>query len=730
MTPNSRKLQQKISRIYLGLVTGLMLVVLATVSIVLVMELRGSLKASLLNKAFHVTKRMELNLTHVTENVENFSENHFIINSIVHPLERGVYLPKMVDDFSRLQSITAVSILDYTGNILYSTHDEPSDYKKTLYLRPVLETADSIIKLSRDATKIFIIEPVLHYETPIGAVLAEVDLEVLTSRIIPEDTSEFYKLYARDRRLLSHNFQEDSDYILINEAWEQGEFPILYSLGMRFEMGKLMAVHLKPVFVVIIQLVIIGTLFLVLAVFISAKVGNSLARPILTMVEKTEHADTGATVSFSPVGTNDELEILALALDKRDTELKAYRDTLEEKVAERTLELSEVNARLEEEGRKRERTLLLLEHSEARTRAIVDNLLDGIITINDRGTIDTFNPAAEKIFGYAGEEVIGQNVKLLMPEPYYGEHDDYIGNYLETGTQKIIGIGREVAGKRKDGTTFPMDLSVNAMQVRDSRMFAGIIRDITDRKKAEQQLVDAKNKAEQANRLKSEFLNTMSHELRTPLTVMMGNIAFLTDPDDIPDEEDMLDIATDIEKAGEHLMQLINDLLDISKIEAGKMELNKERVAVRRLVDDCLATMGPLAKQKGLDLNDDVTDMEISADPLRIKQVLLNLLSNAVKFTDQGSVTVSVESIDGRASFQIVDTGCGIEKEKVGLVFEKFTQVDGSATRAAGGSGLGLTITKKLVELHGGDITADSELGKGTVFRFNLPADEHSDHTG
>ena len=729
-TPGPGKLQRKISRVYLGFIAGLMGVVLATVSIVLVVELRSSMKTSLRNKAFHVTERMELRLEHLRENIKNFSQNHLIINSIVHPLERGIYLPKMVDDFSRLENIDTVSVLDYTGKPIYSSHPEPPNYRKIFYLQPVLEDGESIIRLSGDKTQVLVIEPIRHHEAPIGAVIAEIDLNGLINRILPKDISEFHKLYTRNTLLISHNYQVDSDYILINNPVEKAELPILYSLDLWLEMGKLQSVHLKPVFMVIVQLVIIGIAFLLMAAVIASRVGNSLARPILTMVDKTEQADGGAVVRFSPLGTGDELEILAQALDNRDAELTTYRENLEEEVKKRTLKLSELNTRLEQEGEERERALLLLDKSEARIRGIVDNLLDGIITIDETGRIDTFNPAAEKIFGYAKSEVVGRNIMMLMPERYHEKHVKSMDQYLETGVLSAVGASREVSGKRKDGSVFPMDISVNAVKGKDYRMFAGIIRDITERKQAEQLLVDAKEKAEEANRLKSEFLNVMSHELRTPLTVMMGNLSLLTDPDDLPDAEETLDIATDIEGAGEHLLQLINDLLDISKIEAGKMELKKENVSVRELVADCLFTIQSLAAQKGLELKDAVTDMAVRADPLRIKQVLLNLLSNAVKFTDQGSISVTVEPAGDQAVFTVSDTGCGIEKEKVGQVFEKFTQVDGSARRAAGGTGLGLAITKKLVELHNGTIHADSEPGKGSLFRFFLPLETENGNDG
>ena len=233
---------------------------------------------------------------------------------------------------------------------------------------------------------------------------------------------------------------------------------------------------------------------------------------------------------------------------------------------------------------KRQETEKSLRYSEAKNRAILDTVISGILAIDKDRIVREFNPGAERIFGYAADEVIGQNVKALMPEPYHGQHDGYVQRYLDTGEKRIIGIGREVVGKRKDGTTFPLELAVNEMVLKDERMFVGVLTDITERKRAEEVLVAAKEAAEEANRLKSEFINVVSHELRTPLTVIIGNIPLLVDPEDLPDSEEIAEIAQDIQEDSDHLLKLINDLLDISKLEAGKMQLHPERLSVPVLV--------------------------------------------------------------------------------------------------------------------------------------------------
>lgn len=241
-------------------------------------------------------------------------------------------------------------------------------------------------------------------------------------------------------------------------------------------------------------------------------------------------------------------------------------------------------------------------------------------------------------------------------------------------------------------------------------------------KKKEGELQEAKERAEGTSRQKSDFLDMMSHELRTPLTVILGNLPLLTDGKDLPELKEVAEIARDMEKSGMHLLSLINDLLDISKIEAGKMTLNIEAVSAASIIEDAVSTISVLAQKKGIAVETDVDDMMIQADPIRLKQILLNLLSNALKFTDKGGIRVSVERDGESVKFKVADTGCGIREDDLHVIFEAFRQVDGSSTRNAQGTGLGLAITKRLVELHGGTISVESRFGEGSVFTLTMSA--------
>ena len=376
----------------------------------------------------------------------------------------------------------------------------------------------------------------------------------------------------------------------------------------------------------------------------------------------------------------------------------------------------------------RERTEELKRHKEDLEK-LIDTIEDGIVVINERGSIQKFNPTAEKIFQYRSDEVVGKNVNMLMPEPYHSNHDDYIKNYITTGVSKLIGIGRDVEAKKKDGTVFPIHLAMSEMTVENKSKFVGSIKDITQQKEAEEKLVLAKETAEQANRVKSEFMNTMSHELRTPLTIILGNIEELTDEDELPDTDDIAEIARDCSKAGDMLMQLINDILDISKIEAGKMPLHREKIDSAELINDVAKTIRVLAENKGLDLIIKGEDRVIDIDPIRIKQTLFNLLSNSIKFTDSGAVSITTEVQTDWFAIRVSDTGCGMDEKSLIYIFDPFRQVDSSTTRKVGGTGLGLAITKKLVELHGGEISVESKVGKGSSFTIKLPLETDDENT-
>ena len=508
-----------------------------------------------------------------------------------------------------------------------------------------------------------------------------------------------------------------------------------------------------------------------------------------------------------------------------------------------------------------------MHRSEVRLRAIVDTAVDGIVVINERGIIESVNPAVTKIFGYAPEQLIGHNVNLLMPDPYHSEHDQYLRNYLASGLKKVIGIGREVLGRRSDGTSFPLELAVSEMLVDGSKKFTGIVRDISSRVQAEMQfrqvvesapngmlmidpqgtitmvnkqveamfgysreellgqpvellipqrfrlnhprhrtgyfsapasramgvgrelfglhkdgtefpvelglnpidtpkgqlalasivdisprkkterdlakaaqdlewknweLSEARDQAVRAGQAKTDFLATMSHEIRTPMNGVLGMTTLLLDTSLTPEQRDYLQMLRD---SGESLLRIINDILDFSKIEAGKFTIEHIPFDLRLTIEDTLDILAPTAQGRQLELVgliDAQTPRTLIGDPGRIRQILTNLVGNAIKFTEHGEVLIQVSQTDedpGSVAlrFEVIDTGIGLSPEAQAKMFQSFTQADSSTARKYGGTGLGLTICKRLVELMGGQIGLQSIAGQGTCIWFTIRFGTHTD---
>lgn len=356
------------------------------------------------------------------------------------------------------------------------------------------------------------------------------------------------------------------------------------------------------------------------------------------------------------------------------------------------------------------RTYELLESRE-KVRSILDTVIDGIITINDHGIVQSFNPAAEKIFGYRADMVIGRNVKMLMPDPYAREHDGYLKNYMETHEARIIGAGREVTGLRRDGSTFPLDLAVSEMNLGDNKMFTGIVRDITERKKMEM--------------MKSEFVSTVSHELRTPLTSIRGALGLVLGGalGELPEKaKNMLEVAN---RNSERLTLLINDILDLEKIESGKIQFEYTNLDIVQLAQQAVEANQAYAIEHDvrLVLAGNIPATIVYADGHRLLQVFANLISNAVKFSpEQGVVEVSVTHNDkAMIRVSIRDYGPGISEEFQSRIFQRFAQADSSDSREKGGTGLGLSISQSIIEDHGGNIDFTSPAGGGAEFYFELP---------
>ena len=450
---------------------------------------------------------------------------------------------------------------------------------------------------------------------------------------------------------------------------------------------------------------------------------RQVVRPLAKLSEAARRIGRGRLDVEVDVRGEDEIGQLASAFREMQDRLRRIYEQLESRVEERTAELQEATDSL---------------------NAVLDSSTEyAIIATDARWQVVMFNEGARRTFGYEPQDILGQPLaRLVAPE----EVETAVGPQMERALRihgRHEGEGNRV---RRDGQRFPVRTVTTIRYDRENRPvgYTIICRDITQRKALEQRLREYTDNLEQmvaektaelrelntelvrANQLKSQFLANMSHELRTPLNAIIGFAEAIRDGVAGEPSGEQREFAEDIAQAGRQLLELINNILDLSRFEAGAMELNLAPCDVGDLVDEVLRILRGLARRKDIELKADVDPrpLELTADPIKLKQVLYNLLANSIKFTDPGG-RIEVQARQDRQFVRIgvSDTGIGIAPEDLVTVFEEFRQVDPSLRREHEGSGLGLALVKRLVELHGGEISVESQPGKGTTFTVTLLRD-------
>ena len=363
--------------------------------------------------------------------------------------------------------------------------------------------------------------------------------------------------------------------------------------------------------------------------------------------------------------------------------------------------------------------------SEVRKASILDTALDSIITSDETGTIIEFNPAAEAVFGYRKEDVIGrQMADLIIPPRHRDAHRQGMKRYLASGEAHVLGRRIEIEALRADGSEFPVELAIVRVPLPGPAFFTAYIRDLTERKRLEAEQARLLKDSEEANRAKSEFLATMSHELRTPLNAISGYTELLKMGIRGPVTEAQVADLDRINRSQAHLLGIINDILQFAKLEVGQLEISVEDFFVDAALAVTAELVAPLLEAKKLSYTYQHGDESVTvrADRDRFQQIVLNLLSNAIKFTPEtGKITVSWHLNENNVVIEVADTGIGIEPSQLDRIFDPFVQVQSGTTRTSEGVGLGLAISRDMARQMGGDITVRSKTGSGSTFGLVLP---------
>src|SRR5665213_342843 len=363
-----------------------------------------------------------------------------------------------------------------------------------------------------------------------------------------------------------------------------------------------------------------------------------------------------------------------------------------------------------------------IKKAEDKFKGLLESAPDAMVIVNQTGKIELINGQAEKLFGYQREELYGQRIEILIPQRFRSQHPGHRDGYFASPKSRHMGAALELFALRKDGSEFPAEISLSPIVTPDGTLVTAAIRDMTERKR---QLEEQNRRMQETNRLKSEFLANMSHELRTPLNAIIGFSELMYHEKVGPISPDHKEYLGDILTSGRHLLQLINDVLDLTKIEAGKMEFRPEMMDLAKVTGEVKDILRGLAGTKKIQVESEIDPAlsRVVLDSSKFKQVLYNYLSNAIKFTPEaGKIVIRLKPEGGHQfRLEVEDTGIGVSEKDIPKLFSEFQQLDAGTGKKYAGTGLGLALIKRIVEAQNGIVGVKSELGKGSVFFAVFP---------
>ncbi len=702
------------------------------VGFTLTSTMNHELKRTLNSEAEAALRGIEHRVSFLAERINQFSQNQFVINSLIDVEGRNIYLPKLVESFNKTGDLVSTTLVDFMGESILSMGATPGTFSELINLRKALDAGKFLIAINKKSKTIIMVSPIKFYDTPQGAVISEFNISSILDRALVKRPFIYYRIEGPNDLSIEENHLKNQSYISV-KVDSVDEFKYLRKLKISLEIGESKDFYHARIKETLFNLINISLAFLALAIFMAFRMGTMLSTPILNLCQKiTEGLDKEK--KCSPVGTHDELEILASAFDAQTEKLIAAKDHLELRVLERTAELENANVKLsslnEELGNEiglRDKANRLIKDISYQNQLLLSSTEEGILSLDLQGYISFANPAARKILGYDSDEL---NCQFFHSFAYYSFADGDPSIWENTPIYSSLKEGTAIRKDdeifwKKDASSFYVEYSCSP--ILKEGVVNGVVisfQNIDERKIIESEIKKAKIAAEKANKAKSNFLANMSHEIRTPMNAILGYAQILTRDSELTSSQK--NAAITINKSGNHLLGLINDILDISKIEAGQIEVRNANFDLIDLVQDIYPMFHLKCKDSGLELQFNlpkVDSLVVNGDEGKIRQVLINLLGNAVKFTSEGLVTFNlIQTKDSNNYlFEIIDTGVGIPKESQRSVFEPFKQDEHGFKK--GGTGLGLAISKKQVEVMRGQLSLESQVGKGSKFFFTIPLD-------